>query len=136
MYDEAYVTVYHYDSVLDVTVINQSKVTLQNLCLELVIIGDLKLGELSQNYTLSLESSKQIKANIKVSSTETGVILENILSGFEVYIVGSDIRIGCIPWPSAIFRVNLVTSLSQPRPFSCLNLDNSLSRFGLIAQRL
>ncbi|EYU39711.1 hypothetical protein ABFS82_06G179500 [Erythranthe guttata] len=79
VYAEAYVTVHHYDIVLDVTVINRTKDTLQNLCLELATMGDLKLVERPQNYTLAPESSKQIKANIKVSSTETGVIFGNIV---------------------------------------------------------
>ncbi|KAE9621255.1 hypothetical protein Lal_00023667 [Lupinus albus] len=79
VYAEAYVTVRHYDIVLDVTVINRTKETLQNLCLELATMGDLKLVERPQNYTLAPESSKQIKANIKVSSTETGVIFGNIV---------------------------------------------------------
>ncbi|PON81512.1 Coatomer beta subunit [Trema orientale] len=79
VYAEAYVTVHHYDIVLDVTVINRTKQTLQNLCLELATMGDLKLVERPQNYTLAPESSKQIKANIKVSSTETGVIFGNIV---------------------------------------------------------
>ncbi|QHO32899.1 Coatomer subunit [Arachis hypogaea] len=79
VYAEAYVTVHHYDIVLDVTVINRTKETLQNLCLELATMGDLKLVERLQNYTLAPESSKQIKANIKVSSTETGVIFGNIV---------------------------------------------------------
>ncbi|KAL9235542.1 hypothetical protein vseg_010292 [Gypsophila vaccaria] len=79
VYAEAYVTVHHYDIVLDVTVINRTKTTLQNLCLELATMGDLKLVERPQNYTLAPESSKQIKANIKVSSTETGVIFGNIV---------------------------------------------------------
>ncbi|KAE8658662.1 Coatomer subunit beta-1 [Hibiscus syriacus] len=78
VYAEAYVTVHHYDIVLDITVINRTKETLQNLCLELATMGDLKLVERPQNYTLAPESSKQIKANIKVSSTETGVIFGNI----------------------------------------------------------
>lgn len=42
-------------------------------------MGDLKLVDRPQNYTLAPESSKQIKANIKVSSTETGVIFGNIV---------------------------------------------------------
>ena len=42
-------------------------------------MGDLKLVERPQNYTLSPESSKKIKVNIKVSSTETGVIFGNIV---------------------------------------------------------
>ncbi|KAF4350944.1 hypothetical protein F8388_021651 [Cannabis sativa] len=79
VYAEAYVTVHHYDIVLDVTVINRTNETLQNLCLELATMGDLKLVERPQNYTLAPQSSKQIKANIKVSSTETGVIFGNIV---------------------------------------------------------
>ncbi|PSS01033.1 Coatomer subunit beta-1 like [Actinidia chinensis var. chinensis] len=79
VYAEAYVTVHHYDIVLDVTVINRTKETLQNLCLELATMGDLKLVDRPQNYTLAPESTKQIKANIKVSSTETGVIFGNIV---------------------------------------------------------
>ncbi|XP_057510625.1 coatomer subunit beta-1-like [Actinidia eriantha] len=79
VYAEAYVTVHHYDIVLDVTVINRTKETLQNLCLELATMGDLKLVDRPQNYTLAPESSKQIKANIKVCSTETGVIFGNIV---------------------------------------------------------
>ncbi|GMH14164.1 hypothetical protein Nepgr_016005 [Nepenthes gracilis] len=79
VYAEAYVTVHHYDIVLDVTVINRTKETLQNLCLELATMGDLKLVERPQNHTLAPESSKQIRANIKVSSTETGVIFGNIV---------------------------------------------------------
>eukprot|EP00252_Welwitschia_mirabilis_P016316 TRINITY_DN359_c0_g1_i3.p1 TRINITY_DN359_c0_g1~~TRINITY_DN359_c0_g1_i3.p1 ORF type:complete len:951 (-),score=183.98 TRINITY_DN359_c0_g1_i3:318-3170(-) len=79
VYAEAYVTVHQYDIVLDVTIINRTQDTLQNLCLELATMGDLKLVERPQNYTLAPESSKQIKANIKVSSTETGVIFGNIV---------------------------------------------------------
>ncbi|KAL5974102.1 hypothetical protein ACLOJK_030765 [Asimina triloba] len=79
VYAEAYVTVHHYDIVLDVTVINRTKETLQNLCLELATMGDLKLVDRPQNYTLAPESSKQIRSNIKVSSTETGVIFGNIV---------------------------------------------------------
>ncbi|MBA0638171.1 hypothetical protein Godav_025377 [Gossypium davidsonii] len=79
VYAEAYVTVHHYDIVLDITVINRTRETLQNLCLELATMGDLKLVERPQNYTVAPESSKQIKVNIKVSSTETGVIFGNIV---------------------------------------------------------
>ncbi|KAL2652816.1 hypothetical protein R1flu_020944 [Riccia fluitans] len=79
VYAEAYVTVHQYDIVLDVTVVNRTSDTLQNLCLELATMGDLKLVERPQNYTLAPETSKQIRANIKVSSTETGVIFGNIV---------------------------------------------------------
>lgn len=79
VYAEAYVTVHQYDIVLDVTVVNRTAETLQNLCLELATMGDLKLVERPQNYTLARDNSKQIRANIKVSSTETGVIFGNIV---------------------------------------------------------
>eukprot|EP00897_Mesotaenium_endlicherianum_P005514 jgi/Mesen1/4991/ME000248S04270 len=79
VYAEAYVTVHQYDIVLDVTIVNRTSETLQNLCLELATMGDLKLVERPQNYTLAPEDSKQIRANIKVSSTETGVIFGNIV---------------------------------------------------------
>ncbi|WZZ21437.1 hypothetical protein YC2023_122824 [Brassica napus] len=37
-------------------------------------MGDIKLSERPQNYTLAPESKRKIKANFKVSYTETGVI--------------------------------------------------------------
>ena len=69
VYAEAYVTVHQYDIVLDVTVVNRTNETLQNLCLELATMGDLKLVERPQNYTLAPEKSKAIRANIKVGPT-------------------------------------------------------------------
>ena len=79
LYAEAYVTVHQYDIVLDVLVLNQTEHTMQNVCIELATMGDLKLCERPQNHTLGPYASKQIKANIKVSSTETGVIFGNIV---------------------------------------------------------
>ncbi|KAF5842052.1 coatomer beta subunit appendage platform-domain-containing protein [Dunaliella salina] len=79
VYAEAYVTVHQYDIVMDVTVINRTQETLQNLCLELATMGDLKLVERPQNYTLAAGQTKVVRANIKVSSTETGVIFGNIV---------------------------------------------------------
>ena len=79
VYAEAYVTVHQYDIVLDITVINRTEDTLQNLCLELATMGDLKLVERPQNYTIGPYDQASIRANIKVSSTETGVIFGNIV---------------------------------------------------------
>ena len=61
MYAEAYVTVHQYDIVLDVTVINRTSDTMQNLCLELATMGDLKLVERPQNYTLGPAATKTIR---------------------------------------------------------------------------
>lgn len=52
---------------------------IQNLCLELSTVGDLKLVERPQNYTLGPGRVQKIRANIKVSSTDTGVIFGNIV---------------------------------------------------------
>eukprot|EP01104_Vermistella_antarctica_P008860 TRINITY_DN2254_c0_g1_i1.p1 TRINITY_DN2254_c0_g1~~TRINITY_DN2254_c0_g1_i1.p1 ORF type:complete len:988 (+),score=320.12 TRINITY_DN2254_c0_g1_i1:123-3086(+) len=79
IYAEAYVEVHQYDIVLDVVVINQTSDTLQNVCLELATLGDLKLCERPQNYTVGPHDKKSIRANIKVSSTETGIIFGNLV---------------------------------------------------------
>ena len=60
-------------------VINQTGDTLQNVCLELATLGDLKLCERPQNYTIGPHNKKNITANIKVSSTDTGIIFGNIV---------------------------------------------------------
>jgi coatomer subunit beta len=79
VYAEAMVTVHQFDILLDVLVVNQTNHTLQNLTLELATVGDLKLCERPQTYTLAPHAKQRIKANIKVSSTETGIIFGNIV---------------------------------------------------------
>ena len=59
-------------------VVNQTSETLQNLSVEFATLGDLKLVERPMQYTLGPHSFQSIKATIKVSSTETGVIFGNI----------------------------------------------------------
>lgn len=61
VYAEASVTVHQFDIVLDVTVINRTQHTLQNLCLELATMGDLKLVERPHNYTLGPGASRIIR---------------------------------------------------------------------------
>ena len=68
LYAEAYVTVHQYDIVMDVTVVNRTTETLQNVCLELATMGDLKLVERPQNYTLGPGAQRSIRANIKARS--------------------------------------------------------------------
>ncbi len=79
VYAEAYVHVHQFDILLDVLVVNQTAETLQNLTIEFATLGDLKLVERPQNYTLAPYGYQSIKAAIKVSSTETGVIFGNII---------------------------------------------------------
>jgi coatomer subunit beta len=79
VYAEAYVHVNQYDIVLDVLIVNQTGDTLQNLTLELATLGDLKLVEKPQSLTLAPRDFTNIKANIKVASTENGIIFGNIV---------------------------------------------------------
>jgi coatomer subunit beta len=52
--------------------------TLQNCTLELATVGDLKLVERPQPVVLAPHDFCNIKANVKVSSTENGIIFGNI----------------------------------------------------------
>ena len=79
VYAEAYVHVNQYDIVLDVLVVNQTSDTLQNCTLELATLGDLKLVERPQPMVLGPFDFCSIKANVKVTSTENGIIFGNIV---------------------------------------------------------
>ncbi|CAO1619842.1 unnamed protein product [Sympodiomycopsis kandeliae] len=79
VYAEAYVNVQQFDILLDVLVVNQTSATLQNLGIEFATLGDLKLVERPSSCTLGPYAFQSIKATIKVSSTETGVIFGNII---------------------------------------------------------
>lgn len=79
VYAEAYVHVNQYDIVLDVLIVNQTKDTLQNCTLELATLGDLKLVEKPQPVVLAAHDFCNIKANVKVASTENGIIFGNIV---------------------------------------------------------
>lgn len=78
VYAEALVHVNQYDIVLDVLIVNQTEDTLQNCTLELATMGDLKLVERPQPIVLAPRDFASIKANVKVASTENGIIFGNI----------------------------------------------------------
>lgn len=79
VYAEAYVHVNQYDIVLDVLIVNQTADTLQNCTLELATLGDLKLVEKPSPVLLGPHDFCNIKANVKVASTENGIIFGNIV---------------------------------------------------------
>ena len=79
VYAEAYVNVNQFDVVLDILIVNQTSDTLQNLTIELATLGDLKLVEKPQSVTMAPHDFTNIKANIKVTSTENGIIFGNIV---------------------------------------------------------
>jgi coatomer subunit beta len=78
VYAEAYINFNQFDIVLDVLLVNQTDDTLQNCTSELATLGDLKLVERLQPYMLGPQDFSNIRASIKVASTENGVIFGNI----------------------------------------------------------
>lgn len=99
IYAEAYVNVNQYDIVLDVLIVNQTADTLQNVALELATLGDLKLVEKPSPVVLGPHDFTNIKASVKVASTENGIIFGNIVydvsggSGDRNCVVLNDIHI-------------------------------------------
>ncbi|KAI9250918.1 adaptin N terminal region-domain-containing protein [Phascolomyces articulosus] len=79
VYAEAVVNVHQYDILMDVLIVNQTAETLQNLTVEFATLGDLKLVDRPVAHNLAPHSFLTVKAPIKVSSTETGVIFGNIV---------------------------------------------------------
>ncbi|CAM9459066.1 unnamed protein product, partial [Hapterophycus canaliculatus] len=97
VYAEACVTVHDYDIVLEMLVINRTPNTLTNLTVELSTMGDLRLVERPQSHTIGPLDSRNIRANIKVSSTETGhifgtIVYENSSTAEKTYINLNDIH--------------------------------------------
>ncbi|RXG56140.1 Coatomer subunit beta [Armadillidium vulgare] len=79
VYSEAYVHINQYDIVLDVLMVNQTSDTLQNCTFELATLGDLRLVEKPQPVVLAPNDFCNIKANVKIASTENGFIFGNIV---------------------------------------------------------
>ncbi|KZT08642.1 coatomer protein [Laetiporus sulphureus 93-53] len=138
IYAEAYVKVHGFDILLDVLLVNQTADTLQNLCLDFATLGDLKLVERPSTYTIAPHSFQSIKATIKVSSTETGVIFGSILwegpGMSEQCVILNDIHIDIMDYIKPAYcteaqfrsmwtefewenRVNVTTSISDPREY-------------------
>eukprot|EP01059_Diplonema_ambulator_P019990 TRINITY_DN33674_c0_g1_i1.p1 TRINITY_DN33674_c0_g1~~TRINITY_DN33674_c0_g1_i1.p1 ORF type:complete len:942 (+),score=446.04 TRINITY_DN33674_c0_g1_i1:40-2865(+) len=79
VYVEGTVEVHQFDILLEMLVVNKTDDTLQNLTVELGTVGDLRLCERPLSYTVAPGEEVVIKANMKVSSTEAGVIFGNIV---------------------------------------------------------
>lgn len=74
IYAEAFVEVHHYDIILKIVLMNRTNKTLPNINFELMTQGNLKVVEKPIPITLRANSSATIKASLKVSSTDNGVI--------------------------------------------------------------
>ncbi|OSX69861.1 hypothetical protein BU14_1056s0001 [Porphyra umbilicalis] len=92
VYAEAHVAVHEYDIMLDILVMNVSNETLTNLTVELATMGDLRLCERPQAHTLAAGARVNVRANIKVSSTETGIIFGNVVYD----VAGAAAASGCV----------------------------------------
>ncbi|KAJ3303386.1 coatomer subunit beta [Kappamyces sp. JEL0829] len=79
IYAEAYIHVHHFDIVMEILIINQTKETLQNLTIEFSALGDLKLVEKPTPHTIGPHGFHSVKVNFKVSSTESGIIFGNLV---------------------------------------------------------
>ncbi|KAF9490019.1 coatomer beta subunit [Pleurotus eryngii] len=138
IYAEAYVKMHGFDILLDVLLVNQTANTLQNLCLDFATLGDLKIVERPSVFTIAPHGFQSIKATIKVSSTETGVIFGSILwegpNMSEACVILNDIHVDIMDYikPSCCTeaqfrsmwtefewenRVNVNSTLSNPRDY-------------------
>lgn len=79
VYAEASVTVRDYDISLDLLVINRTPNPLSNLNVELNTMGDMKIVERPQSQSIGPLDQINVRASIKVSSTETGHIFGTIV---------------------------------------------------------
>ncbi|KAF5385158.1 hypothetical protein D9615_000914 [Tricholomella constricta] len=138
IYAEAYVKMHGFDILLDVLLVNQTANTLQNLCLDFATLGDLKIVERPAVYTIAPHGFQSIKATIKVSSTETGVIFGSILwegpNMSEACVILNDIHIDIMDYIKPAYcneaqfrsmwtefewenRVNVNNPMSDPREY-------------------
>jgi len=74
LYCEAIVTMHSFDIILDIFIVNRTADTLSNISLDLATVGDLRLVERLQPFSLPAHKSTTLRQSVKVSSTETGVI--------------------------------------------------------------
>jgi len=112
------VFVRQYDVALDVIVTNQTSVTLQNVTLELATVGDLKLFDRPESVTIGAGSTAQIKASLKVSSTETAIIFGTLTfepSGQSVTTSTADRN--CVPLNE--LRIDIIDYI---RPATCTDI--------------
>ncbi|TEB32452.1 coatomer beta subunit [Coprinellus micaceus] len=129
IYAEALVKMHGFDIMLDVLLVNQTANTLQNLCLDFATLGDLKIVG---------EAECSIRATVKVSSTETGVIFGSILwegkDMGESCVILNDIHVDIMDYIKPAWcneaqfrsmwtefewenRVNVNSTLSDPRDY-------------------
>ena len=98
-------------------IVNQTTDTLQNLSIDFATVGDLKVVERPPSHTLGPHDFHSIKANIKVSSTETGVIFGSVVydgkSALDTKtVVLSEVRVDILDYikPSTCTETQVINS--------------------------
>ncbi|KAI4459952.1 coatomer subunit beta [Holotrichia oblita] len=114
VYAEAYVHVNQYDTVLDVLIVNQTSDTLQNCTLEIATLGDLKLVEKPQPMVLPPNDFCNIKANVKVASTENEIIFGKIV--YDITGAASDRNV-------VVLNDNQIDIMDYIVPASCTDIE-------------
>jgi len=98
VYAEASLTVHDYDIILEILIINRTPDTLTNLTIELATVGDLKIVERPQSYSIGPLDERKLRANIKVASTETShifgtIVFDNSATAQKTYVQLNDIQL-------------------------------------------
>ncbi|KAF7359278.1 Coatomer subunit beta [Mycena sanguinolenta] len=133
IYAEAYVKMHGFDIMLDVLLVNQTPNTMQNLCLDFATLGDLKIVERPSVYTIAPHGFQSIKATIKVSSTETGVIFGSILwegpNMGEACVILNDIHIDIMDYikPAYCNEAQFRSMWTEFEWENRVNVDNQMS---------
>ena len=78
VYAECSLKMNHYDIILEFGVHNRSNDTIKNLALEIAVEGELKLVEKPQSANIGPMQMVNLRAVVKVSSTQAGIIFGNL----------------------------------------------------------
>jgi coatomer subunit beta len=74
VYIEGFLRLHSFDLILELSIVNRTGETLQNILVELCTNGDLKVVDKPAAVTLGPGESANVFATIKVSSTESGIV--------------------------------------------------------------
>eukprot|EP00796_Vickermania_ingenoplastis_P011750 gene11750-8080_t len=127
IYCEACVTVNEFDVAVDWRLINCTPHLLQNIMVDLVSLGSMKLCERPQVYSLLPHATLTMQTSLKVASTETGVIFGSLLfdypDGTHVCIVLNNIDIDVMNY---IHPVKELTEVEFRRKWRALDWENKI----------
>ncbi len=112
VYVEGFLRLHSFDLILELTIVNRTGETLQNILVELCTNGDLKVVDKPQAVTLAPGESAKTFGTIKVSSTESALIFgyatfdRKSALGTKEWLVLNEVRADVLDYikPSSILR--------------------------------